>query len=72
MLSVVLHVYSLADGVKQSLAQYGLCQLLISLVEKYQSLVDDADEETQHLFKLATDLIVIILNGGKHHLSVVS
>lgn len=51
------------DSVKQSLAQHGLCQLLIGLVEKYQSLVEDSDEDTQHLFKLATDLVVIILNG---------
>ncbi|KAE8737968.1 hypothetical protein FOCC_FOCC016561 [Frankliniella occidentalis] len=50
------------DGVKQSLAQHGLCQLLIGLVEKHRPLIEEADDETRHLFKLATDLIVIILN----------
>ncbi|XP_034249361.1 rap1 GTPase-GDP dissociation stimulator 1 [Thrips palmi] len=59
----LLQTHAEDDSVKQSLAQHGLCQLLISLVEKYQPLVDDADEDTQRLFKLATDLIVIILNG---------
>lgn len=59
----LLQCHAENDVVKQSLAQHGLCQLLISLVEKYQPLVEDADEDAQHLFKLATDLIVIVLNG---------
>jgi len=41
----------------------GLCELLVQLLEKHKSLVDD--DETRNLMKMACDLIVLILTGGK-------
>lgn len=46
------------------LAKAGLCELLVELLEKHRPLVED--DETRNLFKMACDLIIIILNGGKY------
>lgn len=45
-----------------NLARAGLCELLIQLLEKHKNLADDID--TRNLFKMACDLIIIILNDG--------
>ena len=53
----------IAENVKNHLAYAGLCELLVQLLEKHKSLVDD--DETRNLMKMACDLIVLILTGGK-------
>lgn len=45
------------------LAKAGLCELLIQLLEKHKNLADDVD--TKNLFKMACDLIIIVLNDGE-------
>ncbi|KAK9503308.1 hypothetical protein O3M35_011908 [Rhynocoris fuscipes] len=59
----LLHSQAENDQVRLHLARAGLCELLIDLMEKHSSLVDD--EETRNLLKMACDLIVIILNGDE-------
>lgn len=49
-------------AVSLNLAKAGLCELLIQLLEKHKNLADDVD--TKNLFKMACDLIIIILNDG--------
>lgn len=50
-------------SVSLNLARAGLCELLIQLLEKHKNLADDVD--TKNLFKMACDLIIIILNDGR-------
>lgn len=54
--------YLLLASVSLNLAKAGLCELLIQLLEKHKNLADDID--TRNLFKMACDLIIIILNDG--------
>ncbi|XP_065205375.1 GTPase-GDP dissociation stimulator vimar [Planococcus citri] len=51
------------DAVSLNLAKAGLCELLIQLLEKHKNLADDVD--TRNLFKMACDLIIIILNDDE-------
>lgn len=53
----------ITEKVKNHLAHAGLCELLVQLLEKHKPLVDD--DETRNLMKMACDLIVLILTGGK-------
>lgn len=57
----------LSASVFLNLAKAGLCELLIQLLEKHKNLADDID--TRNLFKMACDLIIIILNDGKSSLA---
>ncbi|XP_014251197.1 rap1 GTPase-GDP dissociation stimulator 1-B [Cimex lectularius] len=57
----LLHREAENEDVRLHLAKAGLCELLIELMEKHSSLVDD--DETRNLLKMACDLIIIILNG---------
>jgi hypothetical protein len=52
-----------AATVSLCLAKGGLCELLIQLLEKHKNLADDVD--TKNLFKMACDLIIIVLNEGE-------
>lgn len=53
------------ESVRLYLAKAGLCELLVELLEKHRPLVED--DETRNLLKMACDLIIIILNGGKYN-----
>lgn len=53
----------ITEKVKNHLAHAGLCELLVQLLEKHKPLVND--EETRNLMKMACDLIVLVLTGGK-------
>jgi hypothetical protein len=55
--------FYISENVKNHLAHAGLCELLVQLLEKHKPLVDD--DETRNLMKMACDLIVLILTGGK-------
>lgn len=55
------------DDVKFQLANDGLCEQLFKLVETYKTLADTIDARA--LMKLACDLIVLVLTGGKQLLS---
>lgn len=56
----LMHSQSEYASVSLNLARAGLCELLIQLLEKHKNLADDVD--TKNLFKMACDLIIIILN----------
>jgi hypothetical protein len=49
--------------VKTNLAKAEFCELLLELLHKHKPLVQD--DETRNLMKLACDLIVLVLTGGK-------
>ncbi|KAJ9581282.1 hypothetical protein L9F63_023554, partial [Diploptera punctata] len=57
----LLHGQAENENVKNHLAHAGLCELLIELLERHKSLVND--DETRNLMKMACDLIVLILTG---------
>jgi hypothetical protein len=51
------------DEIKTLLARQGVCELVFELIEKYRNQVND--EESRTVMKMACDMIVIILTGGK-------
>jgi hypothetical protein len=53
----------ITEKVKTHLAHAGLCELLVQLLEKHRPLIED--DETRNLLKMACDLIVLVLTGGK-------
>lgn len=57
----LLHAQAEYETVKEYLANVGLCELLITLLEKHKPLVDD--DEARNLMKTACDLIVLVLTG---------
>ncbi|KAK7602061.1 hypothetical protein V9T40_009502 [Parthenolecanium corni] len=59
----LMHSQSEHASVSLNLAKAGLCELLIQLLEKHKNLADDID--TRNLFKMACDLIIIILNDDQ-------
>lgn len=59
----LLHTQAENEIVRLHLAKAGLCELLIQLLEKHGTLVED--DETRNLMKMACDLIIIILNGDE-------
>lgn len=58
---------ALSDEVKSQLAKSGLCETIYGLVETYKTLADTS--EARALMKLACDLIVLILTGGRSNCS---
>lgn len=54
----------MADDVKLQLAKDGVCETIYRLLETYKTLANT--NEARALMKLACDLIVLILTGGKH------
>lgn len=54
---------SLAEEPKLLLAKAGVCELLLKLLEKHGPRCND--EETRSILKVACNLIVLILTGGK-------
>lgn len=54
---------SFPDDVKLLLAKEGLCETIYKLLEKYKTLASTS--EARALMKLACDLIVLILTGGR-------
>lgn len=59
-----LLVSSVSDDVKLQLAKDGVCETIYRLLETYKTLANT--NEARALMKLACDLIVLILTGGKH------
>lgn len=53
-----------ADDVKLELAKGGVCETIYGLLETYKTLANTS--EARALMKLACDLIVLILTGGKY------
>lgn len=56
-------VVCFADDVKLQLAKDGVCETIYRLLETYKTLANTS--EARALMKLACDLIVLILTGGK-------
>lgn len=56
-------IISFPDDVKLLLAKEGLCETIYKLLEKYKTLASTS--EARALMKLACDLIVLILTGGR-------
>lgn len=54
----------IADDVKLQLAKDGVCETIYRLLETYKTLANT--NEARALMKLACDLIVLILTGGKN------
>ncbi len=61
-LILLQYLFGVSAAVSLNLAKAGLCELLIQLLEKHKNLANDVD--TRNLFKMACDLIIIILNNG--------
>lgn len=59
----LLHYQAENDDVKLLLAKDGLCETIYRLLEKYKTLTNTS--EARALMKLACELIVLILTGGK-------
>lgn len=59
----LLHYQAESDDVKLLLAKDGLCETIYNLLEKYKTLASTS--EARALMKLACELIVLILTGGK-------
>lgn len=59
----LLHYQAENDDVKLLLAKDGLCETIYQLLEKYKTLASTS--EARALMKLACELIVLILTGGK-------
>lgn len=59
----LLHYEAQNDDVKLLLAEEGLCETIYQLLEKYKTFANT--DEARVLMKLACDLIVLILTGGK-------
>ncbi|XP_049793819.1 GTPase-GDP dissociation stimulator vimar [Schistocerca nitens] len=57
----LLHTQAENEQVKHCLAVAGLCELLITLLEKHKPEADG--EEARNLMKMACDLIVLVLTG---------
>lgn len=62
----LLHYQAESDDVKLLLAKDGLCETIYNLLEKYKTLASTS--EARALMKLACELIVLILTGGKIYL----
>lgn len=60
----LLHYEAQNDDVKLLLAEEGLCETIYKLLEKYKTFANT--DEARVLMKLACDLIVLILTGGKY------
>lgn len=52
-----------SDDVKFQLAKDGVCETIYRLLETYKTLANTS--EARALMKLACDLIILILTGGK-------
>lgn len=59
----LLHYQAENDDVKLLLAKDGLCETIYNLLEKYKTLASTS--EARALMKLACELIVLILTGGR-------
>lgn len=59
----LLHYQAENDDIKLLLAKEGLCETIYRLLEKYKTLA--SSNGARALMKLACDLIVLILTGGK-------
>jgi hypothetical protein len=57
-------VISFSENAKLLLAKTGVCELLLSLLEKHSP--GCKDEETRSILKIACNLIVLILTGGEY------
>lgn len=57
-------IYVFADAVKLELAKGGICETIYGLLETYKTLANTS--EARALMKLACDLIVLILTGGRY------
>lgn len=51
------------DEIKTWLSEKGTCELIFNLVQKYKDHV--TDEDSRSILKMACDLIVLIITGGK-------
>lgn len=59
----LLHYQAENDDVKVLLAKDGLCETIYQLLEKYKTLASTS--EARALMKLACELIVLVLTGGR-------
>ncbi|KAK7873277.1 hypothetical protein R5R35_011343 [Gryllus longicercus] len=59
----LLHSQAENEQVKVYLANAGLCELLIKLLEKHKPQVED--DEARNLMKMACDLIALVLTGDE-------
>jgi len=66
----LLHYQAESDEVKLILAKDGLCETIYNLLEKYKTLASTS--EARALMKLACELIVLILTGGRFLYSCVN
>lgn len=64
----LLHYQAENDDVKLLLAKDGLCETIYQLLEKYKTLARTS--EARALMKLACELIVLVLTGGKSELII--